>query len=132
MTEASGDSSLEVSHTVAGKSRDVQVVRPAGTIDGKTAGVFRSTVDAILQKSGTPKVVVDFADVDYMASAGFGALLQLHAQARGRRGAIRIAGLRTEPKRIFDLLALGDHFETFPDWRAAADAAWPPAGRDVT
>lgn len=83
--------------------QQVNILRVSGYLDGHTYHEFESALTALLE-SGQYKIVVDFAELNYISSAGLGALLNAHTQVREHDGDLKIACLSQKTQRLFDLL----------------------------
>lgn len=80
----------------------VIVVAPVGRIDSTTSGAL----DAHLMRlsSGGPlRIVIDFAGVDYISSAGLRVMLALAKRTRDTRGALALAALGDGVRQVFEL-----------------------------
>lgn len=80
----------------------VVVVAPVGRIDSTTA----HTLDAHLvglTHDGRHRIVVDFAEVDYISSAGLRVMLTLAKRIREGRGRLAICSLGTSVGQVFEL-----------------------------
>lgn len=89
----------------------------------------RSTLTALIN-DGASRVVVDLDDVDFMDSAGLGALVMAHKRARVLRGRFAIACGDGAVRRVLaltGLLHVLQVFETREAAIAATDVENPPA-----
>jgi anti-anti-sigma factor len=81
---------------------DIVVVAPVGRIDSTTS----HTLDAHLvglTDEGRHRIVVDFAEVDYISSAGLRVMLTLAKRLREGRGRLAICSLGTSVRQVFEL-----------------------------
>ncbi len=70
-------------------SEEVVIFRCRGRIVvGDEGAMFRERVISTLM--GTPKIIVDLCDVDYVDSGGLGILVGLHISARNRGGDLKL------------------------------------------
>ena len=80
----------------------VTVLAPSGRIDTVTSGaledVVRSTVDG-----GARDLLVDFADVEYISSAGLRVFLVLAKRMRDLRGRVVLCGMGQPVRQVFQL-----------------------------
>jgi anti-sigma B factor antagonist len=72
---------IEVQH-----AGPVPVVRLTGELDLVSAGSFRAALDELILDGG--RVVVDLRDLDFIDSAGLGALVRAHKKARVLQGSL--------------------------------------------
>lgn len=94
------ESSLKIQSEKKGTAT---VIKLSGQIDASTA----PNLSAELKKQvagGNAKLVCDMAGVDYISSAGIGTLLAGLKDAKSGKGDLRLAGLTSEVKDVFDLL----------------------------
>jgi anti-anti-sigma factor len=94
-------------------SDGVAVVEPKGRIDSVTAKVFGDRVCALV-RAGENRVVIDFAHVAYMSSAGFRALLIIGKTVEQTAGQLALCGVIGEIKRLFDIGGFSDLFVICP------------------
>ena len=77
-------------------------ISPVGEIDLDTVGLLSASLADTIA-SGADRVVVDFAHVTYIDSAGLGALVGAHRRLRAAGGALV---LRCEQPRVLRLLTI--------------------------
>ena len=77
-------------------------ISPVGEIDLDTVGLLSASLDDTIS-SGADRVVVDFAHVTYIDSAGLGALVGAHKPHRAAGGTLV---LRCEQPRVMRLLTI--------------------------
>ncbi|MFO1026763.1 MAG: STAS domain-containing protein [Acetobacteraceae bacterium] len=90
---------MEVSHKIAS---DVVLARVEGWIDATTAKDFEAALEPLLAHP-TNRVVLDFALVTYIASAGLRVVLDAAKKIRVQRGRFVICGASDAVKRVFDV-----------------------------
>lgn len=91
----------------------------SGSVDGMTAGPLMERLGEEV-KAGRTRLVLDFAGVDYVSSAGLRALLATMKEARQRGGDVRLAGVRPEVARVLELSGFTHLLKLFPDAASAA------------
>lgn len=108
---------------------DVVVAAPVGRIDHHNAGRLEKALAPLWEKSGTNKgpVVLDFADVDYISSAGLRVLMIAAKQMRTRDAKIAVAALQPMVAEIFAISRFDRVLEVFPSVRTALEHLSPPA-----
>jgi anti-anti-sigma factor len=107
-------------------SDGVAVVEPKGRIDSVTAQAFGERVCALI-RAGENRVVIDFANVAYMSSAGFRSLLIVGKTVEQSAGRLALCGVIGEMKRLFDIGGFDQRFVICPT-RAESVAKVGPAG----
>jgi anti-anti-sigma factor len=80
----------------------VIVVAPRGRIDSTTSAALESHLSQVT-KGGAPRLVLDFAGVDYISSAGLRVLLTLAKRVRDARGALALCALGDGVRQVFEL-----------------------------
>jgi anti-anti-sigma factor len=108
-------------------SDGVAVVEPKGRIDSVTAKVFGERVCALV-RAGENRVVIDFANVAYMSSAGFRSLLIVGKTVEEAAGRLALCGVIGELERLFDIGGFNRVFVIRPT-RAESIAEVGPAAR---
>lgn len=98
----------------------VGIVAVAGPLDAHTANTFEVKLKEYLGSS--KKLVLDFKGVDYVGSAGLGALMSGMNIAAGAGGSIYIANMSPEVKKVFDTMGFSKVFKVFPSVDAAKGA----------
>lgn len=100
------------------ESGAVTVVAIRGSVDGLTAGDLSDAVAGRV-KEGRTHLVADFAEVEYISSAGLRALLGALKDARQQGGDFRLAAIRPDVQRVLDLSGFTSILKAF----ATVDAA---------
>jgi anti-anti-sigma factor len=89
-------------------------------LDAHTANAFEVKLKEAL--NSTKKLVLDFKGVDYVGSAGLGALMSGMNIASGAGGSIHIANMSADVKKVFDTMGFSKVFKIFPTVDAAKGA----------
>ena len=80
----------------------VQIIRLAGSLDMYSFPRLESQLNALFQQ-GRYSLVLDCRDLDYIGSAGLGALIGFAKQAREHNGDLRLLNV---PERIYKIIEL--------------------------
>jgi len=88
---------------------NAKVVEVAGRIDSPNAPRFHERVGAAIGSSAV--LVIDFAKVEYVTSAGFRVLLLLGRQADQAGSRLVLCGINGKVRQLFDL---GGFLDVFP------------------
>ena len=102
----------------------VTVLSLAGSLDASTAPDLEAAFARAVAASGPPRVVVDFAGADFVASAGWGVLLSYVKRVKNQNGNIRVTGMRPSVASSYDLLGLPDFIKAFRSPDEARTTAW--------
>jgi anti-sigma B factor antagonist len=82
---------------------DIIVLKLHGLIDSGTAQFLEDRFND-LSKEDSVRIIVDLQDVDYISSAGWGIFVGEIKGIRQRQGDIKLAGMRSDVREVFDLL----------------------------
>ncbi len=89
---------LTISNTVTG---DVNVVKLVGRLDVTGAKVAEPAFTEAA--AAAPNIVLDMAEVDYIASAGLRILKRLRGIVRGNGGTLTLRGVQENVMDVFEL-----------------------------
>lgn len=95
------------------ESEGVSTVAPKGRIDSTTAKDFGDRLAGLIG-AGSNRLVVDLADIGYISSAGFRALLIAGKLIEKSNGKLALCRLGGEVRRLFDIAAFTDLFLILP------------------
>lgn len=79
---------------------------------------FRSTVENLL-KTGATKILINLEGVNYVDSAGLGAIIEAHRNTKAQGGHLKLSNLGPKFKQALEYVRLINIFETFPTEAAA-------------
>lgn len=85
---------------------------------GEEGRGFRATMENLLS-SGAKKIVLNFEQVNYVDSAGLGALIEAHRNIKAKGGHLKLTNLGPNFRRALEIAGLLTIFETAPDEAAA-------------
>lgn len=90
----------------------VTIVSLRGNLDALTAPEMRRVIDAMVQERRSP-VVLDLSGLELIDSSGVGSIVSLVKRLHqlAPPGEVKIAGLRGQPRQIFNLLRLDRAFD---------------------
>lgn len=98
----------------------VLVVAPAGRLDSETAG----ELELVLHDAGSAgrrHFVIDLSGVGYVSSAGLRVLLALAKRLDGGVGSLRLCGMSSSVRQVFDIAGFANLFALYPNRHAALD-----------
>jgi anti-sigma B factor antagonist len=96
----------------------VALVTVSGRVDGSTAPEFEALLTSLLADDNY-QLVVNLADVDFMASAGLRALVSALRESREHGGDVRLCSLSERVDEVLKLAGLDTVLESFDDCIAA-------------
>lgn len=97
---------------------DVTLVYPRGFINAHTVRLFETELQKSLQQKKF-KLVVNCAELVYIASAGLGAMMGAIEEIRGNGGDLRLTDLNETVQNIFEILGFNHLFRIFPSEKDA-------------
>lgn len=87
------------------RAGDIDVVSANGRLDGIYSTAFAKEVGELI--TGTnPKILIDFAEIDFVTSAGIRAVLLLMKKAKETGAAFAICGVNDEVREVLDATGL--------------------------
>lgn len=100
---------------------EVKVVAVSGRLDTVTAPVLEK---ALLEQvdQGARKLVLNFADLEYVSSAGLRVLLVAAKKLRVNGGELCVAAVNDIVQEIFEISGFGGIMKLFPDERTAVES----------
>lgn len=108
---------MEIAHK---RFHRVDLLSLSGRLDAASSPQFKQQIDALFDQ-GRYRIVLDMANLDYIASPGLRVLIEARKRARDLKltdlegGDVRIASLPPRIKEVFDLTGFTSLFEIFPD-----------------
>jgi anti-anti-sigma factor len=93
---------------------EIKIVQPRGIFDGRRGKkLYQEVMDMI--ESGVSTVLIDFQDITFMDSSGFGTLLLTLKTVRQKQVRLVLCSLNDQMRMILDLSDTAKVFEVFPD-----------------
>lgn len=93
----------------------------SGYLDAHTASNLEDVIKLAIDE-GCVKIVVAFADLEYISSAGLGVFMVFIEAIRKRGGDIKLAAMTDRVFSVFDLLGFPILFQIFPTINEAVEA----------
>lgn len=115
---------MDIKTTADGTLATVAV---AGTIDTRAAGDFEATLVKAVE-GGAKRIVIDFARVDLITSAGIRVLVMFAKRLHGSGGGLALCALTPDVRRVFDIAGLASQFRIAATRDEAAGLLKPLAG----
>ena len=79
-------------------------------ISGRVDTVTAPQLEAEIKLDGVKDLTFDFADVEYVSSAGLRLLVKTYKAMSSGGGAMKIANIRPIVKEVFDITGFADRF----------------------
>ena len=85
------------------------VLKLGGHLNTNTAADLEEALEPVFER--TNKVVLDFADLEYLSSAGLRVLVATQKRVTAAEGALRIVNASDDIREVFDITGLIDVFD---------------------
>jgi anti-anti-sigma factor len=99
----------------------VSVVTARGRLDGAASGPFADQVQAMIGAE-RPKLLIDFAGVDFVTSAGLRAVLTILKKVKSMNGAFALCNVQKPVREVLDITGFAGMIDIHSE-RASALAA---------
>ena len=96
------------------QEEDVTVVELNGRLDELSAPELEGNALAAAGRPGV-RLLIDFANVEYVSSAGLRVMLQLTKTARKHSGEVKFCGLNPFVREVVAISHLGELFDIHPE-----------------
>ncbi len=103
---------------------DVAVLLPAGFINAHTVREFEEALEGLV-RDGRYTILINCKELNYISSAGLGAIMGLIETVREHGGDILLSNLQDNVFAIFDTLGFTQLYRVFGDEDQALAAAAP-------
>jgi stage II sporulation protein AA (anti-sigma F factor antagonist) len=87
-------------------SGDKLILVLSGELDHHSAEEVRNKIDDIINRVGTNKVIMDFANVTFMDSSGIGVIIGRYKKLTMKNGTLCITRVKGSVERVFELSGL--------------------------
>jgi anti-anti-sigma factor len=81
---------------------DAYVVTVSGRLDGIYSTAFANQIGELITPA-TPKILIDFTDIDFVTSAGLRALLVLMKKAAASSSVFALCGVKEQVREVLDI-----------------------------
>jgi len=96
---------------IENKKGDILVIKGVGRLDSVTSPKFSDTVLALIDK-GEKKIILDFAELNYISSAGLRVLLMIAKRLKSVGDKVILAALQDTVKEVFEMSGFSSIFES--------------------
>jgi len=97
---------------------NIAVVSVSGRLDAVTTPQYEKAVRDLIS-GGTANVVIDFADLEYISSAGLGGLILTSRLVKEKKGRLGVANARGNVLSVFDMCGIRNLLQIY---NSVADA----------
>ncbi|HET7385730.1 MAG TPA: STAS domain-containing protein [Nocardioidaceae bacterium] len=91
------------------------VLSLSGEVDGSAAGPLTAAYGQAVRTGDGLRVILDFADVDYINSTGIALIVSVLAKARAEGRSVVASCLTDHYRHIFDITRLSDFIQLYTD-----------------
>ena len=105
-------------------TKDVSVVEFTNNriLDESVLEDIRGTLGQLVEAAATPKLLLDFGQVDHMSSAALGMLINIHKAIREKNGQLRLCGIQPQIFEVFVTTKLNKVFRILNTRQEAMDS----------
>ena len=100
----------------------VTILEPSGRIVGPAVSELRQTILPDIEAAETPRILINFENVNMMDSAGLGALMEARAIASRKDGRIGVINVGKHIKNLIVLSRIVSLFEHYDSEEEAISA----------
>jgi anti-sigma B factor antagonist len=100
---------------------DIDVIAPHGRLDATTAIEIEAQLNSLIDAARL-KLVVSLEELEYISSSGLRVFLASLKKIRKQHGDLRLAGLQTQVKEVFDMAGFSGLFTIAEDEQAAVES----------
>ena len=104
--------------------KDVAVVEFTNNkiLDEGNIEEIKTTLFGLIDAKETPKLLLDFGNVDHMSSAALGTLINVSNRVREKNGQLRLANIKPQIYEVFVITKLNKLFKILPTRQEAAES----------
>jgi anti-sigma B factor antagonist len=104
--------------------KDVRVVEFTTNkiLDEANIKEIGDAVLGLIDQRESPKVLLDFANVDHLSSAALGMLININSRIRAKNGMLRLASIKPSIREVFVITKLDKLFKILPGRNEALDS----------
>ncbi len=85
------------------RESDIAIIKPEGRIDWNTMPIFSDCLNRLIQ-DGNKKILIDFSDLEYMASSGMRSLITSLKKIEEAGGTMAICSLSSQMEELFNVV----------------------------
>jgi anti-sigma B factor antagonist len=109
------------------QNKDIRIVEftSAKILDEANITEIGATLNAMIDETDSPRLLLDFANVDHLSSAALGMLININNRVRQKNGQLRLTNIKPQILEVFVITKLNKLFRILPD-RAEALKSFNP------
>jgi anti-sigma B factor antagonist len=97
--------------------KDISVIEFTSNkiLDEANIEEIKTTLFGLIDSKATPKLLLDFANVDHMSSAALGTLINVSNRVKEKNGQLRLANIKPQIFEVFVITKLNKLFRILPN-----------------
>ena len=99
-------------------SDDLQILRPQGRLDSTSSPTLEKQAMDVIDGGGR-RLLIDFADLDYISSAGLRAALAVAKRMNAAGGKLALCSLRPQIAEVFEISGVNAILDIHPSAESA-------------
>ena len=98
------------------QEKDVRIVEFTNSkiIDELNIAEIGQTLTSIIDEAASPKLLLDFGQVDHLSSAALGMLINANGRIKSKNGQLRLANIKPQIYEVFQITKLNKLFYIHP------------------
>jgi anti-sigma B factor antagonist len=98
------------------QQKDVRIVEFTNTkiLDDARISEIGMTLDTLIDEVLSPKLLLDFSNVDHLSSAALGMLINANNKVKQKNGQLRLSDIRPQILEVFVITKLNRLFKILP------------------
>ena len=104
------------------KENGITILEPNGKIIGTAASELWETISPQIEASDSPRILINFENVNRVDSSGLGALMNARAAIARKKGRVAVINISKQINNLILLSRLTSLFERFDNEDAAVTA----------
>ena len=103
------------------KTGDYHIIDLEGELDAHTASILEDELKTLISDQNL-NIIVNFSDLDYIASAGLGVFMAYIEDVRDLGGDIKLTNMNDRVYNVFDLLGFPTLYDILKDEKDAIES----------
>ena len=98
------------------QQKDIRVVEFTNNkiLDEANIAEIGQTLNAMIDEPSSPRLLLDFSNVDHLSSAALGMLINVNNRVRQKNGQLRLAAIKPQIFEVFVITKLNKLFRILP------------------
>ena len=98
------------------QTKDIRIVEFQNhkILDEGNIADIGATLTAMIEEAQSPKMLLDFVNVDHLSSAALGMLINANNKIKQKNGALRLANIKPQILEVFVITKLNKLFRILP------------------